>query len=136
MKNIFFQIFSDHCQFFFLITIHKKLNKSCYMDKNILLVKSFLISLKKTPFENSQYMTNFLGFWFRVILNLYGMTFYPVVVLGLEHDFLFKSAATYCAVSIFQTLSNIGWENKNSNIHNFLPDLKIFPLAFIRSVGL
>jgi hypothetical protein len=42
-------------------------------------------------------MTDFLGFWFRVILNLYGMTSHPVVVLGLEHDFLFKSAATYCA---------------------------------------
>ena len=24
------------------------------------------------------------------------MTFHPVVVLGLEHEFLFKSAATYC----------------------------------------
>jgi hypothetical protein len=24
------------------------------------------------------------------------MTFHPLVVLGLEHDFLFKSDATYC----------------------------------------
>jgi hypothetical protein len=31
-----------------------------------------------------------------VILNLYGITFHPVVVLGPEHDFLFKPASTYC----------------------------------------
>ena len=43
-------------------------------------------------------MTDFLGFWFRVILSLYGITFHPAVVLGPEHDFLFKSASTYCAL--------------------------------------
>ena len=42
------------------------------------------------------YMTDFLGFLFRMILNLYGITFHPAVVLGPEHDFLFKSALTYC----------------------------------------
>ena len=31
-----------------------------------------------------------------VILNLQGITFHPVVVLGTEHDFLFKSTSTYC----------------------------------------
>ena len=31
-----------------------------------------------------------------MILNLYGKTFHPMVVLGPEHDFLFKSASTYC----------------------------------------
>ena len=31
-----------------------------------------------------------------MILNLYGITFHPAVVLGPEHDFLFKSASTYC----------------------------------------
>ena len=66
------------------------------MDKKFLLLKKKIISLKKTSFEDSQYTTDFLGFLFRVILNLYGITFHPVVVLGPEHDFLFKSASTYC----------------------------------------
>ena len=29
------------------------------------------------------------------------MPFHAVVVLGLEHDFLFKSASTYCATNVF-----------------------------------
>ena len=29
-------------------------------------------------------------------LNLYGITLHPGVVLGPDHDFLFKSASTYC----------------------------------------
>ena len=33
-----------------------------------------------------------------MILNLCRITFHPVVVLGPEHDFLFKSASTYCEV--------------------------------------
>ena len=41
-------------------------------------------------------MSDFLGFSFIVILNLYGITFHPVVVLEPEHDFLFKSTSTYC----------------------------------------
>ena len=49
-----------------------------------------------TSFENSQYMFDFLGFWIMVILNLYGIPFHAVVVLGPEHDFLFKSTSTYC----------------------------------------
>ena len=31
-----------------------------------------------------------------VILSLYGIPFDAVVVFRLEHDFLFKSASTYC----------------------------------------
>ena len=42
------------------------------------------------------YMTDFLGFLFRVILNLYGIIFHPAVVKWPEHDFLFESASTYC----------------------------------------
>ena len=34
-----------------------------------------------------------------VILNLYGIPFHAVVVLGPEHDFLFKSTLTYCELS-------------------------------------
>ena len=32
-----------------------------------------------------------------VILNLYGIPFHAVVVFRPEHDFLFKSASSYCA---------------------------------------
>ena len=31
-----------------------------------------------------------------VILNLYGINFHAVVLFRPEHDFLFKSASTYC----------------------------------------
>ena len=31
-----------------------------------------------------------------VILNLYRIPFHAVVVLGSEHDFLFKSTSTHC----------------------------------------
>ena len=31
-----------------------------------------------------------------VILNLYGIPFHAVVVFRPEHDFLFKSASSYC----------------------------------------
>ena len=31
-----------------------------------------------------------------VILNLYGIPFHAVVVFRTEHDFLFKSASSYC----------------------------------------
>ena len=37
-------------------------------------------------------MSDFLGFCFVVTLNLYRM------VLGSEHEFLFKSTSTHCAV--------------------------------------
>ena len=53
-------------------------------------------------------MSDFLGFWFMVILNLYGVPFHAVVVLGPEHDFLFKSTSTHCALwkSITLVLKN------------------------------
>ena len=31
-----------------------------------------------------------------IILNLYGIPFHAVVVFRPEHDFLFKSASSYC----------------------------------------
>ena len=31
-----------------------------------------------------------------VILNLYGIPYHAVVVFRTEHDFLFKSASSYC----------------------------------------
>ena len=36
-----------------------------------------------------------------MILNLCGITFNPAVVLGPEHDFLFKSASTYCVIRLY-----------------------------------
>ena len=47
-------------------------------------------------FENSQYMADFLGFQYRVILDLNRLLFHAVVIFGPEHDFWFKSASTYC----------------------------------------
>ena len=45
---------------------------------------------------NFEYMPDFLGFQYRVILDLYRIFFHAVVVFGPEHEFLFKSASTYC----------------------------------------
>ena len=41
-------------------------------------------------------MPDFLGFQYRVILDLYRILFHAVVIFGPAHDFLFKSASTYC----------------------------------------
>ena len=46
-------------------------------------------------------MSYFLGFKFRVILNIYWIPFDAVVVFSLEHDFLFKSESTYCGTDAF-----------------------------------
>ena len=42
------QNFSDHSEIFFCFPIHKKLNKSCSLDKNFLFLKKKVVSLKKT----------------------------------------------------------------------------------------
>ena len=44
-------------------------------------------------------MPNFIGFHYRVIVDLYRILFHAVVIFGPEHDFLFKSASTYCELS-------------------------------------
>lgn len=41
-----------------------------------------------------------------VILNLYGVPFHAVVVFRPEHDFLFKSASTYCGFGTIHVLRN------------------------------
>ena len=46
IKN--FQKFSDHSEIFFCFPIHKKLNKSCSLDKIFLFLKKKVVSLKKT----------------------------------------------------------------------------------------
>ena len=52
IKN--FQNFSDHSEFFFCFTIHKKLNKSCFLKKKILfLKKKFLVGPTVEDFNSS-----------------------------------------------------------------------------------
>ena len=44
-----------------------------------------------------KHMPDFVGFQYKVILDLYRRLFHAVVIYGPEHDFLFKSASTFCA---------------------------------------
>ena len=44
------KIFLDHSEIFFCFTIHKKLNKSCSLEKNFLFLKKKVGSLKKNFF--------------------------------------------------------------------------------------
>ena len=48
LKIKIFQKISDHSEIFFCFTIHKKLNKSCFLKKNFLFLKKKILSLKKT----------------------------------------------------------------------------------------
>ena len=41
-------------------------------------------------------MPDFVRFQTRVILDLYGVPFHAMVVVGSEHDFSIKSASAYC----------------------------------------
>jgi hypothetical protein len=43
--------FFGSLRFFFCFPIHKKLNKSCFLDKIFLFLKKKVVSLKKTYFE-------------------------------------------------------------------------------------
>ena len=43
-------------------------------------------------------MPDFVRFQTRVILDLYGVPFHAMVVVGSEHDFSIKSASAYCVV--------------------------------------
>ena len=54
-------------------------------------------------------MADFLGFQYMVILDLHRILFHAVVIFGPEHDFLFKSASTYCACTfILSYISYLG----------------------------
>ena len=50
-----------------------------------------------------------------VILNLYGIAFHAVVVFRREHDFLFKSASSYCDWLISK-LQYCNFHNANARI--------------------
>ena len=47
-----------------------------------------------------------------VILNLSGIPFHAVVVLGPEYDFLSKSTSTYCEMTTLQTLKVSKFQNE------------------------
>jgi hypothetical protein len=60
-----------------------------------------------------------------MILNLYGVTFHPAVVLGPEHDFLFKSAWPQ---------HTVGWQLSDCHF-SFVAqpvDLKYFSVLFLK----
>jgi hypothetical protein len=66
-------------------------------------------------FENPQYMSDFLGFQYRGILDLYMILFHAVVVFEPEHDFLFKSATTYCALKEILEDASISTADSNDS---------------------
>ena len=83
----------------------KILENQAFHSSVLLLLAASTLSCcicKIWVFENSQYMPDFLGFQNMMILNL----FHAVVVFEPEHDLLFKSASTYCALSINKVCHN------------------------------
>ena len=51
---------------------------------------------KNTFLKFFYYVPDFVRFQNRVILDLYGVPFHAMVVVGSEHDFSIKSASAYC----------------------------------------
>jgi hypothetical protein len=72
------------------------------MDKkkfgSLLLAKKKIGSLKKTSFENFVIGSQCGGFQFMLILDLWGISFHPAVVVGLGNDLLFNSSVGHCAL--------------------------------------
>ena len=95
-KSQNFQKFSDHSEIFFCFTILKKLNKSCSLEKIFLFLKKKIFSLKKTWKKKIVSGTHRGGFQCIIILTPYGVTFHPVVVIGLGKNLLFKSVLAHC----------------------------------------
>ena len=83
---------------FFCFTIHKKLNKSCSLKKKFLFLKKKILSLKKTLKFFFVSGTHRGGFQCIMILTLQGVTFHPVVVIGLGKNLLFKSVLAHCDI--------------------------------------
>jgi hypothetical protein len=96
LKNIFFEKFSDHSEFFFYFSIHKKLNGQKKKFGSLLLAEKKIGSLKKTFFENFVIGFQCWGFQFMLILDLWGKSFHPAVVVGLGNDLLFNSSVGHC----------------------------------------
>ena len=82
-KSKNFKNFRITPKFFFCFTIHKKLNKSCSLEKIFLFLKKKNFSLKKTLKKKFVSGTQCGRFQFIVILTPQGVSFNPVVVIGL-----------------------------------------------------
>ena len=63
---------------------------------------------KNTFLKFFYYVPDFVRFQTRVILDLYGVPFHAMVVVGSEHDFSIKSASAYCVVLILENI-NLVW---------------------------
>ena len=77
-------------EIFFCFTIHKKLNKSCSLDKIFLFLKKKIVSLKKTSFEILWSGVWKGGFQLMLILGLLGMYFDAAVVFVMKSSLLFR----------------------------------------------
>ena len=87
--------FRNNLNFFFTFQYIKN-----WMDKkkfgSLLLSKKKNGSLIKTSFENFVIGSQCGGFQFMLILDLWGISFHPAVVVGLGNDLLFNSSVGHC----------------------------------------
>ena len=68
------------------------------MDKNFLFLKKKIVSLKKTLKKYFIIGSQCRGFQFMLILDLWGISFHPVVVVGLGNDLLFNFVVAHCGL--------------------------------------
>ena len=66
------------------------------MSLNVIIVKLFSHFSKNQFLKNLCSGTQCEGFQFLLILDLWGISFYAVVVVGLGKDLLFKSVLGHC----------------------------------------
>ena len=78
-----------------------------------MLAKKKIGSLKKTSFENFVIGSQCGGFQFMLILDLWGISFHPAVVVGLGNDLLFNSSVGHCVMFLS---SEALWICKKSKI--------------------
>ena len=82
-------------------------------------------------------MPDFLGFQYRVILDLYRILFHAVVIFGPNYDFIFNSASTYCAQKcISQDCSHTTQNSYNKWTKILTLETTIFGLKMIVRSGL
>ena len=74
---------------------------------------------KNTFLKFFYYVPDFVRFQNRVILDLYGVPFHAMVVVGSEHDFSINSTSAYCA--------QLSWMNpQKKDISNFTISLVLY----------
>ena len=71
-----------------------------------MLAKKKIGSVKKTSLENFVIGSQCGGFQFMLILDPWGISFHPAVVVGLGNDLLFNSILGHCemAAELFKNL--------------------------------